>query len=158
MGAYLKNYRLDKAEQVLLRCEPEVLRRGGAWRIKYLNHYSTVKMKQGKEPEALEMLSAVLTRQTESHFNDTQVSVEEAVGHPVWVANENAAMLERCDLGSLVQRAHHWSPLRAEVGFLATQKDEERRVFSSPKDRHVEPWVELLARFGLIPVTGSEPP
>ena len=104
-------------------------------------------------PEALEMLGATLTKQIESPLHDTQVSVAEAVGYPVWVANANAARLERCDIGSLVQRTHHWSPLGVEVDFLRTEKDGARMVFSSPKDRHIEPWIEVSARFGMIPVT-----
>jgi len=56
-GAYKKNYKLDKAEAVLLRCTRQVEdRREGAWMAKYLNHLSQVRMKQARNVEALEMM------------------------------------------------------------------------------------------------------
>eukprot|EP00931_Biecheleriopsis_adriatica_P116539 TRINITY_DN92174_c0_g1_i1.p1 TRINITY_DN92174_c0_g1~~TRINITY_DN92174_c0_g1_i1.p1 ORF type:complete len:536 (+),score=143.80 TRINITY_DN92174_c0_g1_i1:44-1651(+) len=56
VGAYMKNYKLDKADAVLARCGPFVSARGGVWMVKWLNHISTVRMKQGRHAEALEML------------------------------------------------------------------------------------------------------
>ena len=37
-----------------------------------------------------------------------------------------------------------------ETEFVTTPRDRERRVYDSPKDRHVFPWVDVNARFGLI--------
>ena len=34
--------------------------------------------------------------------------------------------------------------------FVTTERDRERAVYDSPKDRHVFPWIEGNARFGLI--------
>lgn len=101
-------------------------------------------------PEILEMLSSILTKQLESPLHDTQVSEADCVAHPIWVRNSNAALMKRCDMGGYVQRTHHWSPLIKAVSFLTTERDEERCVFFSPKDRHVFPWVEVNARFGVI--------
>eukprot|EP00927_Polykrikos_kofoidii_P063869 TRINITY_DN58771_c0_g1_i1.p1 TRINITY_DN58771_c0_g1~~TRINITY_DN58771_c0_g1_i1.p1 ORF type:complete len:557 (+),score=96.08 TRINITY_DN58771_c0_g1_i1:66-1736(+) len=56
VGVYMKNYKLDKADAVLARCGPHVSARGGVWMVKWLNHVSTVRMKQGRYVEALEML------------------------------------------------------------------------------------------------------
>jgi len=56
VGAYMKNYKLDKADMVLLRCAPYISTRGGVWMVKWLNHVSTVRMKQSRHMEALEML------------------------------------------------------------------------------------------------------
>lgn len=56
VGVYMKNYKLDKADAVLARCGPFVSSRGGVWMIKWLNHVSTVRMKQSRHMEALEML------------------------------------------------------------------------------------------------------
>lgn len=56
VGAYMKNYKLDKADAVLARCGPHVSARGGVWMVKWLNHVSTVRMKQSRHLEALEML------------------------------------------------------------------------------------------------------
>jgi len=56
VGVYMKNYKLDKAEAVLSRCGPYISGRGGVWMVKWLNHISTVRMKQGRHLEALEML------------------------------------------------------------------------------------------------------
>lgn len=55
-GAYKKNYKLDKAEAVLLRCTRHAELRSGAWMVKYLNHLSQVRMKQRRDVEALEMM------------------------------------------------------------------------------------------------------
>eukprot|EP00747_Dinoflagellata_sp_TGD_P223635 gnl/TRDRNA2_/TRDRNA2_95230_c0_seq1.p1 gnl/TRDRNA2_/TRDRNA2_95230_c0~~gnl/TRDRNA2_/TRDRNA2_95230_c0_seq1.p1 ORF type:complete len:424 (+),score=100.42 gnl/TRDRNA2_/TRDRNA2_95230_c0_seq1:37-1272(+) len=56
VGVYMKNYMLDKADTVLARCSRYVFERGGVWVVKWLNHTSTVRMKQGRHAEALEML------------------------------------------------------------------------------------------------------
>ena len=101
-------------------------------------------------PEALEWLSNVLERQIENDAHDTQVVINEAVGHPVWVANPQAAVLARCDMGCRVQSTHHWSPLTHEIEFVETERDRELAVYDSPKDRHVFPWIDVNARFGII--------
>ena len=101
-------------------------------------------------PEALEFLSNALTKQLESTLHDTQVAAEEAVGHPIQSDNPYASLLERCDMGALVQRTHHWSPLVHETEFVTTERDRQRCVYDYPKDRHVFPWVDINARFGLI--------
>eukprot|EP00929_Paragymnodinium_shiwhaense_P068586 TRINITY_DN34519_c0_g1_i2.p1 TRINITY_DN34519_c0_g1~~TRINITY_DN34519_c0_g1_i2.p1 ORF type:complete len:400 (-),score=105.39 TRINITY_DN34519_c0_g1_i2:379-1578(-) len=56
VGVYMKNYMLDKADAVLARCGPYVAERGGVWMVKWLNHISTVRMKQGRHMEALDMM------------------------------------------------------------------------------------------------------
>ncbi len=101
-------------------------------------------------PEALEFLSNVLTKQIQSADHDTQVTTWEAVGHPVWVLSPMGRVLELCDIGSLVQRTHHWSPLLYTTEFITTDRDHERMVYHFPKDRHVFPWIEVNARFGNI--------
>jgi len=101
-------------------------------------------------PEALEFLSNVLTRQIESPLHDTQVAAAEAVGHPIWVRNAAAEVLRACDTGAMVQRTHHWSPLHREVEFVTTERDRRYAIYDAPKDRHVVPWIEVNARFGVI--------
>ncbi len=101
-------------------------------------------------PETLEFLSNVLTKQCESPLHDTQVTVEDAVGHPRWVKTPNTEALKACDIGCMVQRTHHWSPIRKVVAFVTTERDEELAIFHTPKDRHVFPWLEACARFGVI--------
>ena len=101
-------------------------------------------------PEALELLSNSLTVQIESSRHDTQVVATEALGHPVWVKNAWTEVLARCDMGSLVQATHHWSPLQHTTEFITTTRDRERAIYDYPKDRHVFPWVEVNARFGII--------
>merc|ERR1719436_1743339 len=56
VGVYMKNYKLDKADAVLARCGPFISNRGGVWMVKWLNHTSTVRMKQGRNLEALETM------------------------------------------------------------------------------------------------------
>lgn len=56
VGVYMKNYKLDKADAVLFKCARHVSARGGVWMVKWLNHVSTVRMKQSRHLEALEML------------------------------------------------------------------------------------------------------
>ncbi|CAJ1374064.1 unnamed protein product [Effrenium voratum] len=53
---YKKNYKLEKAEAVLLRCTRHAEERSGAWLVKYLNHISQVRMKQSRDVEAMEMM------------------------------------------------------------------------------------------------------
>ena len=101
-------------------------------------------------PETLEFLSNVLTKQSESPLHDTQVTTEDAVGYPRWVKTPQTEALKACDIGSMVQRTHHWSPVRKVVAFVTTERDEELAIFDTPKDRHVFPWLEACARFGVI--------
>ncbi len=101
-------------------------------------------------PEALEFLANSLTHQNESALHDTQVEVNDAVGHFRLTQNPQADLLARCDIGCMVQRSHHWSPLLKETRFLTTQRDIDRAVFEAPKDRHVFPWINVNVRFGVI--------
>jgi len=101
-------------------------------------------------PEALELLSNMLTAQIETDQHDTQVVVHEAVGHPVYVDNAQADQMRACDMGALPQQTHHWSPLLKTTEFITTERDRERCIYDFPKDRHVFPWVEVNARFGVI--------
>ncbi|CAE7832377.1 unnamed protein product [Symbiodinium necroappetens] len=55
VGAYLKNYEIDKADRLCARIFPLCLERGGIWHFKLLNFYTTVRMKQSRYQEALEM-------------------------------------------------------------------------------------------------------
>eukprot|EP00929_Paragymnodinium_shiwhaense_P020162 TRINITY_DN13525_c0_g1_i2.p1 TRINITY_DN13525_c0_g1~~TRINITY_DN13525_c0_g1_i2.p1 ORF type:complete len:616 (+),score=94.13 TRINITY_DN13525_c0_g1_i2:78-1925(+) len=55
VGAYLKNYEIDKADRVCARIEALCRERGGLWLLKLLNFYSTVRMKQSRYEEALDM-------------------------------------------------------------------------------------------------------
>ena len=96
------------------------------------------------------MAAHLLTKQVEGALHDTQVCVRDAVGHPTWTRNANADALKACDMGSLVQRTHHWSPLQDCVSFVATDKDRNRAMFRTPKDRHIFRWIEVNARFGII--------
>ncbi len=107
-------------------------------------------VRQDYLPEALELLSNVLTRQVETEEHDTQVTAHEAVGHPVHVDNAWARRMRACDIGCRVQSTHHWSPLLYTVEFITTERDRERCIYDFPKDRHVFPWVEINARFGVI--------
>ncbi|MBU1238440.1 hypothetical protein KJ865_01910, partial [Myxococcota bacterium] len=101
-------------------------------------------------PEALEMLSNVLTKQIGTHEHDTQVEIHEAVGHFVWVHTPHNGSLKECQIDSLVQSTHHWSPLHKATEFVTTQRDLDLAVYDAPKDRHVFPFVDCLARFGII--------
>ena len=101
-------------------------------------------------PEALEMLANVLTKQIEHPNHDTQVDIDEAVGHFVWVKNPQSGVLKLCDVGSMPQRTHHWSPLLYATEFVTTERDRELCIYDYPKDRHVFPWIDVNARFGVI--------
>lgn len=102
-------------------------------------------------PEALEMVTNQLTKQSGSALHDSQVHVYDAVGHPVYHHNRNGQILEKCDVGrGAIQRTHHWSPLNEEVDFIATPRDAQMASFDCAKDRHIFPWVDVNARFGFI--------
>jgi hypothetical protein len=106
-------------------------------------------------PEALDLLSNLLTRQIESDQHDTQVMVDEAVGHPVHVRNPATDLMRSCDMGSRAQITHHWSPLLKATEMVTTARDRARGIYDFPKDRHVFPWVEVNARFGVIGPKGA---
>ena len=105
-----------------------------------------------KLPETLEFLYNVLVEQTGSRDQDTQVTIQDAVGYSTRVENEFTKVLRRCDTGSLVQATHHWAPLTHETEFVTTPRDHSLAIYESPKDRLVWPWVEVNARFGRIEV------
>ena len=46
--------------------------------------------------------------------------------------------------------AHHWSPLSEEVEFVRTKRDVQQASFECAKDRHIFPFVDVNARFGII--------
>ncbi len=102
-------------------------------------------------PETLEFLYYILGEQTWHAEQDTQVLVTDAVGYSTRVVNERTAVLERCSMTTAPQWTHHWAPLTREIEFVTTERDLERAVYQSPKDRLVWPWVEVNARFGRIP-------
>ena len=103
-----------------------------------------------KLPETLEFFYNVLVEQTDNLEQDTQVTIQDAVGHATRVENAFTEVLRRCDMGSLVQATHHWAPLTHEVEFVMTERDRALAIYESPKDRLVWPWVEVNARFGRI--------
>jgi len=101
-------------------------------------------------PESLDMLSNTLTKQSGSALHDSQVHVYDAVGHPVYFKNRNGRILKTTDMGGAVQRTHHWSPLSEEVEYVRTDRDVEQGVFDCAKDRHIFPFCDVNARFGII--------
>ena len=101
-------------------------------------------------PETLELTYYLLRHMTSGSEQDTQVLATDALGRSTRTRNATTELLRRCDMTSMRQRTHHWSPLTKETEFVTTERDRERAVYDSPKDRHVFPWVEVNARFGLI--------
>jgi hypothetical protein len=120
----------------------------------FLDHvptsYTRGVVTEDRLPETLEYLYYMLREQTGAGLQDTQVLITDAVGHSTRVRNAYTRVLERCDMGALPQATHHWAPLTREVEFVTTERDLERAVYMSPKDRLVWPWVEVNARFGRI--------
>ncbi len=107
-------------------------------------------------PESLEMICNMLTKQSGSALHDSQVHVYDAVGHPVYVRNRNGRILKSTDMGGAIQRTHHWSPLSDEVEYVRTTRDVQHAVFDCAKDRHIFPWCDVNARFGIIHYVGTE--
>jgi hypothetical protein len=101
-------------------------------------------------PEALEFTWYLLRHMADGKGQDTQVTADDAMGRSTRVINDMTRLLARCDMPSACQAIHHWSPLLKEIAFITTERDKQRAVYDSPKDRHVMPWLEVLARFGLI--------
>lgn len=101
-------------------------------------------------PETLELTYYMLDRMSGGALQDSQVVSSDQVGHSTRVINDSTRLLERCEIVSMPERAHHWSMLTKETEFVTTRKDLERRVYDSPKDRFVFPWIDVNARFGLI--------
>jgi len=93
----------------------------------------------------------MLTKQSGSALHDSQVHVFDAVGHPVYHQNRNGKILKNCEVGAgVIQRTHHWSPLKEEVEFIRTSRDHDLASFDCAKDRHIIPWVDVNTRFGFI--------
>ncbi len=105
---------------------------------------------EGGLPEALELTYYLLRNMAPGAEQDTQVLAPDALGTSTRVINEMTQLLGRCDMPSMRQTIHHWSPLVKETQFVTTERDHQRAVYDSPKDRHVFPWIEVNARFGLI--------
>ncbi len=128
----------------------------------YLGHVPTSTVRGVVEeeylPEALEFLSHVLTHQVSGERHDTQVTLPSSVGYPNLVVNEYTRLMEACDMGSTPQATHHWSPLLHETAFITTERDIERAIYDFPKDRHIMPWIEVNARFGIIERVDDSPP
>ncbi|HOT10089.1 MAG TPA: hypothetical protein PK710_09985 [Polyangiaceae bacterium] len=101
-------------------------------------------------PETLELTYYSLRHMSRGAPQDTQVLASDALGRSTRVINATTRLLERCDMTSMCERAHHWSPLKKETEFVTTDRDKKRCVYDSPKDRHVFPWIDVNARFGLI--------
>lgn len=59
VGAYLKNYEIDKANQVISRVMPMCRKRGGTWLVKGLDKLCLVRMKQHLPQEALACLQEI---------------------------------------------------------------------------------------------------
>mmetsp|Transcript_96393 Transcript_96393/g.267781 ORF Transcript_96393/g.267781 Transcript_96393/m.267781 type:complete len:561 (-) Transcript_96393:41-1723(-) len=59
VGAYLKNYAVDKAAGIVETVLPICRHKGGLWHLKALNHLATVRMKQARPSEALSALEEV---------------------------------------------------------------------------------------------------
>lgn len=99
--------------------------------------------------------AAALTEEEDvASQHDSQVALEDSVGAPTCVDNANARRMRLNHVGCLAQRTHHWSPLNDKVvGWIITERDRARCSYDAPADRHIFPWVESLARFGLIEAT-----
>jgi hypothetical protein len=125
-----------------------------AWYGQFLEHVPTFTIRGEVDhstlPEANEMLSNLLSIQSGSKEHDTQVSSKDAVGYFTKFSTEASEILKKNDIGSFVQKTHHWAPLFEEVQPLKTKRDEELAIYETPKDRHVFPWIEVNARFGVI--------
>jgi hypothetical protein len=107
-------------------------------------------------PESLDMLSNQLSKQSGSTLHDSQVHVYDAVGHPIYVRNRNMRILKQTDMGGAIQRTHHWSPLSDEVEYVKTNRDVIQASFDCAKDRHIFPFVDVNARFGIIKYVGAK--
>lgn len=102
------------------------------------------------------MLSNQLSKQSGSVLHDSQVHVYDAVGHPIYVRNRNMRILKATDMGGAIQRTHHWSPLCEEVEYVKTNRDVLQASFDCAKDRHIFPFVDVNARFGIIKYVGAK--
>ena len=138
---------------------PDALR--SFWReAQHLPHIPTTVLRGVLEnhttPESLEMVCNLLAKQSGSALHDSQVHVYDAVGHPVYVKNRNGRILRNTDMGGSIQRTHHWSPLSDEVEFVRTTRDVKLGIFDCAKNRHIFPWVDVNARFGVITYSSDE--
>lgn len=66
-------------------------------------------------------------------------------------------ILKAADMGGAIQRTHHWSQLiNEEVEYVKTNRDVIQASFDCAKDRHIFPFVDVNARFGIIKYVGED--
>jgi hypothetical protein len=99
-------------------------------------------------PDSLQFMSMLLSRQTSAE-HDSQVTVQESKCQSIHLRNERTDAFSFSGIDGAVQRCNHWSPLEKESQLVSTRRDREKFIFDSPKDRHIEPWVEMIVRFFL---------
>ena len=61
-GAYVKNYALDKADLLFGRVVDECRKRGAPWDVKCLQDLATLRFKQNRQPECVELLEELADR------------------------------------------------------------------------------------------------
>jgi len=123
VGAYLKNYEVDRAAAVLETVLPACRMKGGLWLFKALNHLACIRMKQARPNEALNMLqeleaeaSAILT--TEEDNDEAWEFWETMYRNFAWVLsslNQEAKAIEyvqkAIDVKERVGRTASWFDL-----------------------------------------------
>jgi hypothetical protein len=97
-------------------------------------------------PDSLRFMSMLLSKQTSAE-HDSQVTVEESKCRCIHLRNAQTDAFSQSGIDGAVQRCNHWSPLDKESQLVSTRRDREKFIFDSPKDRHIEPWIETIVRF-----------
>lgn len=137
-----------------------VLHRDGQWASGVPTSHTRAAARGAWLPDALVYMHHVLNELSGGAEQDSQVLTADAVAAATRVSNAATEAFARGDRRSLPQATHHWAPVGPQVGYLTTEHDRARAVYEHPVEQLVWPWVETLARFGLVarlPGSGAAP-
>ncbi|MBK8482095.1 MAG: hypothetical protein IPL40_13160 [Proteobacteria bacterium] len=127
-----------------------LLHRDGQWAPQVPTSHTRALTTTAWLPDALVYTHHVLNELSGGAEQDSQVLTADAVAAATRVSNQATVAFARSDRASLPQATHHWTPVGPQVAYLTTERDRARAVYDHPVEQLVWPWVETLARFGLI--------
>ncbi|MBK6848547.1 MAG: hypothetical protein IPG96_13805 [Proteobacteria bacterium] len=127
-----------------------VLHRDGQWLAEAPTSHTRASTRAAWLPDALVYTHHVLNELSGGADQDSQVLTADAVGSATRVRNEATVAFARSERESPPQATHHWAPVGRQVAYLTTDSDRLRAVYDHPVEQLVWPWVETLARFGLV--------
>ncbi|GAB5356796.1 hypothetical protein AAMO2058_000319800 [Amorphochlora amoebiformis] len=95
VGAYLKNYMIDKADAIMQTILPICKQKGGLWEIKALNFYAAIRAKQSRYSDSLTFLQDLLSVITIGEDEEGAWEIYDMVYRNFGVSYEGLGKLEK---------------------------------------------------------------